>query len=69
MADGSQMDEQVQHRFVRDGYAILPAGSVPVGLAEAAQAHHNTALLVQVAPPAWAGGNRTASRVSSNSAN
>jgi hypothetical protein len=53
MAYGSQMDEQVQHHFVRDGYAILPAGSVPVGLAEAAQAHHSTALLVQVAPPAW----------------
>jgi hypothetical protein len=27
---------------------------MPVGLAEAAQAHHSTALLVQVAPPAWA---------------
>ena len=59
MADGSQMDEQVQHRFVRDGYAILPAGTMPVGLAEAAQAQHSTALLmaalvVQVAPPAWA---------------
>jgi len=53
------MDEQVQHHFVRDGYAILPAGSVPVGLAEAAQAQHSTALLmsaivVQVAPPTWA---------------
>ena len=40
--------------MVRDGYAILPARSMPVGLAEAAQAHHSTALLVQVAPPAWA---------------
>jgi hypothetical protein len=53
------MDEQVQHRFVRDGYAILPAGTMPVGLAEAAQAQHSTALLmaalvVQVAPSAWA---------------
>ena len=52
------MDEQVQHSLVRDGYAILPTRSMPVGLAEAAQAQHSTALLmvaivVQVAPPAW----------------
>ena len=58
MADGSQMDEQVQHSLVRDGYAILPTRSMPVGLAETAQAQHSTSLLmvaivVQVAPPAW----------------
>ena len=49
-------DEQV---FLRHGYAIVPARSMPVGLVEAVQAQHSAALLmaalvVQVAPPAWA---------------
>jgi hypothetical protein len=49
-------DEQV---FLRHGYAIVPARSLPVGLVEAVQAQHSAALLmaplvVQVAPLARA---------------
>ena len=35
-------DEQV---FLRHGYAILPARSLPVGLVEAVQAQHSAGLL------------------------
>jgi hypothetical protein len=49
-------DEQV---FLRHGYAIWPARSLPVGLVEAVQAQHSAGLLmaplvVEVAPRAWA---------------